>query len=181
MSGALVVILAAVGCYLGTVGAAFASLMRLSLRLVAERTGRSARLGVYLDDPVQLFLLGQNLIKGRLGLGIETVAAQFDAYLLGQIGHGEPGGPIDNARIDILLAAHDPEQGRFARAVHPGQPDPVTGMDLHRDVAEDMFAAVLQVEVVDAEHEQRWIVCSGLGCEQVSRSCVARMLRLSKR
>jgi CBS domain containing-hemolysin-like protein len=56
MSGALVVIFAAFGCYLGTVGAAFASLMRLSLRLVAERTGRSARLGVYLDDPVQLFL-----------------------------------------------------------------------------------------------------------------------------
>ncbi len=64
MSGALVVILAAVACYLGTVGAAFASLMRLSLRLVAERTGRSARLGVYLDDPVQLFLP----VRAALGL-----------------------------------------------------------------------------------------------------------------
>jgi len=42
--------------YLGTVGAAFTLLMRLSLRLVAERTGQSSRFGVYLDDPVQLFL-----------------------------------------------------------------------------------------------------------------------------
>jgi CBS domain containing-hemolysin-like protein len=49
-------VLALVAFYLGTVGAAFASLMRLSLRLVAERTGRSSRMGVYLDDPVLLFL-----------------------------------------------------------------------------------------------------------------------------
>jgi putative hemolysin len=42
--------------YLGTIGAAFALLMRLSLRLVAERSGGSSRLGVYLDDPVLFFL-----------------------------------------------------------------------------------------------------------------------------
>lgn len=75
MSGALVVILAAVGCYLGTVGAAFASLMRLSLRLVAERTGRSARLGVYLDDPVQLFL------PVRAALGLVHVLLTITVFL----------------------------------------------------------------------------------------------------
>ena len=52
----LLLVLAAVTVYLGSVGAAFATLMRLSLRLLAERGSRSTRLGVYLDDPVQLFL-----------------------------------------------------------------------------------------------------------------------------
>ena len=45
MTALWLVILAAVAFYLGTVGAAFASLMRLSLRLVAERTGRSGAPG----------------------------------------------------------------------------------------------------------------------------------------
>ena len=56
MLAGLLALLAAVAIYLGTVGAAFAVLMRLSLRLLAERGSRSSRLGVYLDDPVQLFL-----------------------------------------------------------------------------------------------------------------------------
>ena len=46
------------GCatvFFGTVQAAFSALMRLSLRLMAERGGRSDRLGPYLDDPLQLF------------------------------------------------------------------------------------------------------------------------------
>ena len=38
--------------FLGTVQAAFSALMRLSLRLMAERGGRSDRLGHYLDDPL---------------------------------------------------------------------------------------------------------------------------------
>jgi CBS domain containing-hemolysin-like protein len=47
------------GCatvFLGAVQAAFSALMRLSLRLMAERGGRSDRLGRYLDDPLQLFI-----------------------------------------------------------------------------------------------------------------------------
>ena len=36
--------------------AAFSALMRLSLRLMAERGGRDDRLGRYLDDPLQLFI-----------------------------------------------------------------------------------------------------------------------------
>jgi CBS domain containing-hemolysin-like protein len=61
-----------VGCaiiYLGVIEAAFSALMRLSLRLVAERTGRPDALGKYLDDPVLLF------IPLRLLLGVLTVAA----------------------------------------------------------------------------------------------------------
>lgn len=60
------------GCatvFLGTVQAAFSALMRLSLRLMAERGGRSDRLGRYLDDPLQLF------IPVRILIGLCTVLA----------------------------------------------------------------------------------------------------------
>jgi CBS domain containing-hemolysin-like protein len=60
------------GCatvFLGAVQAAFSALMKLSLRLMAERGGRSDRLGYYLDDPLQLF------VPLRLLLGICIVAA----------------------------------------------------------------------------------------------------------
>ena len=56
MLAGLLALLAAVTVYLGAVGAAFAMLMRLSLRLLAERGSRSTRMGAYLDDPIQLFL-----------------------------------------------------------------------------------------------------------------------------
>jgi putative hemolysin len=57
------------GCatvFLGTVQAAFSALMRLSLRLMAERGGRSDRLGRYLDDPLQLFIPVRLLLGGCL-------------------------------------------------------------------------------------------------------------------
>jgi len=55
--------------YLGAIEAAFSALMRLSLRLLAERSGRPDRLGEYLDDPVLLFL------PVRLLLGLLTALA----------------------------------------------------------------------------------------------------------
>ena len=60
------------GCatvFLAPIQAAFSALMRLSLRLMAERGGRSDRLGRYLDDPLQLF------IPVRILIGICTVLA----------------------------------------------------------------------------------------------------------
>ena len=57
------------GCatvFLGSIQAAFSALMRLSLRLMAERGGRDDRLGQYLDDPLQLFIPVRILIgEGR--------------------------------------------------------------------------------------------------------------------
>jgi putative hemolysin len=53
--------------FLGVVQAAFSALMRLSLRLMAERGGRDDRLGHYLDDPLQLF------VPVRLLIGVCTV------------------------------------------------------------------------------------------------------------
>ena len=56
------------GCatvFLGIVQAAFSALMRLSLRLMAERGGRGDRLGRYLDDPLQLFIPVRMLHRRR--------------------------------------------------------------------------------------------------------------------
>jgi putative hemolysin len=54
---------------LGTLQAAFSALMRLSLRLMAERGGRDDALGQYLDDPMRLF------IPLRVAIGVCTVLA----------------------------------------------------------------------------------------------------------
>jgi CBS domain containing-hemolysin-like protein len=62
-------LLACAAVYLGCIEAAFSALMRLSLRLVAERSGRPDRLGEYLDDPLLLF------VPLRLLLGLVTATA----------------------------------------------------------------------------------------------------------
>jgi CBS domain containing-hemolysin-like protein len=62
-------LLACATVFLGSVQAAFSALMRLSLRLMAERGGRSDRLGRYLDDPLELF------IPVRILIGLCTVLA----------------------------------------------------------------------------------------------------------
>ena len=51
-----VFLLGCLGIYLGTIEAAFSALMRLSLRLIAERSDRPGALSTYLDDPVLLFV-----------------------------------------------------------------------------------------------------------------------------
>jgi putative hemolysin len=73
------------GCatvFFGTVQAAFSALMRLSLRLMAERGGRSDRLGHYLDDPLQLFIPVRLLLSSCLvatGVLIARVSDIHDA------------------------------------------------------------------------------------------------------
>jgi CBS domain containing-hemolysin-like protein len=65
-------ILFLLGCatvFLGSIQAAFSTLMRLSLRLMAERGGRDDQLGQYLDDPLKLF------IPVRVLIGMSTVFA----------------------------------------------------------------------------------------------------------
>jgi CBS domain containing-hemolysin-like protein len=55
--------------FLGVVEAAFSALMKLSLRLMAERGGRNDRLGRYLDEPLRLF------VPVRILLGLCIVLA----------------------------------------------------------------------------------------------------------
>jgi putative hemolysin len=77
--------------YVGTIETAFSSLMKLSLRLMAER-GRDDRLGYYLDDPIQLF------VPARLLLGlIFSLATVLLAVLTGRSG-------INFTSIATLLA-----------------------------------------------------------------------------
>jgi CBS domain containing-hemolysin-like protein len=62
-------LLACAGVYLGAIEMAFSALMRLSLRLVAERSDRPDALGASLDDPLILF------VPVRLLLGIVNATA----------------------------------------------------------------------------------------------------------
>jgi len=62
-------LLACAAVYLGAIEAAFSGLMRLSLRITAERSDRPDAFGQYLDDPLLLF------IPIRLLLGLVTVTA----------------------------------------------------------------------------------------------------------
>jgi len=69
MTPLLIFLLALAGVYLGAVEASFSALMRLSLRLDAERKGRPDALAAYLDDPMLLF------VPVRLLLALATVSA----------------------------------------------------------------------------------------------------------
>ncbi|HUF22881.1 MAG TPA: hemolysin family protein, partial [Vicinamibacterales bacterium] len=54
--------------YVALVETAFAAVMRLSLRLIAERSGRRARLDRYLEDPLLIFVPAR-LLRGILTIG----------------------------------------------------------------------------------------------------------------
>jgi CBS domain containing-hemolysin-like protein len=64
MTPLLVFLLGVLAVYVSTVATAFSALMRLSLRLMAERGGRDDTLGWYLDEPLRLFLPARLLLAG---------------------------------------------------------------------------------------------------------------------
>jgi CBS domain containing-hemolysin-like protein len=97
----LLLLLAVAAVYVGTIETAFSALMRLSLRLMAERGGRSDRLGFYLDDPIQLFL------PARLTLGlIFSFATVIIAVLTGRTGLQSIGMLLLFVAVFILLFEH---------------------------------------------------------------------------
>ncbi len=73
MSPLALFLLACALVYLGTVESAFSAMMRLSLRLVAERSGRGEWLGRCLDEPLLLF------VPVRLAIGVVTVGIAVSA------------------------------------------------------------------------------------------------------
>ena len=94
-------ILAIVAVYVGTIETAFSALMRLSLRLMAERGGRDDRLGFYLEDPIRLFL------PARLLLGlIFSLATMFIAILTGRTGIQAIGMLLLFVAVFILVCEH---------------------------------------------------------------------------
>jgi putative hemolysin len=64
MTPLLLFLLGALAVYVSTVTTAFSALMRLSLRLMAERGGRDDTLGWYLDEPLRLFIPARLLLAG---------------------------------------------------------------------------------------------------------------------
>ena len=90
----IIFLLAGVAVYLGSIEAAFSALMRLSLRLIAERSDRPGALGAYLDDPLLLF------VPVRLLLGLVTATAT--ALLARAIGVN---GPHTLAFVILSVAA----------------------------------------------------------------------------
>ena len=97
----LLFLLAIAAVYVGTIETAFSALMRLSLRLMAERGGRDDRLGFYLEDPIQLF------VPARLLLGIIfSLATMFIAILTGRTGFQSVGILLIFVAIFILACEH---------------------------------------------------------------------------
>ena len=97
----LLFILAIAAVYVGTIETAFSALMRLSLRLMAERGGRDDRLGFYLEDPIRLFL------PARLLLGlIFSLATMFIAVLTGRLGLASIGMLLLFVAVFILVCEH---------------------------------------------------------------------------
>ena len=97
----LLLLLAVAAVYVGTIETAFSAMMRLTLRLMAERGGRDDRLGFYLDDPIRLF------VPARLMLGIIfSLATMAIAILTGRIGFQSIGMLLLFVAVFILLCEH---------------------------------------------------------------------------
>jgi CBS domain containing-hemolysin-like protein len=104
------------GCgaiYVGTVTAAFSALMRLSLRIMAERSGRDDRLGPYLDDPLRLFLPARILLGIIYLLAAALLArvtgvdrAGFPVLVLALIGYVL----VCEHLVPLLIVRRDPER-----------------------------------------------------------------------
>jgi putative hemolysin len=101
MTPLLLFLLALAAVYVGIIETAFSALMRLSLRLMAERGGRADRLGFYLADPIQLF------VPARMLLGIIfSLATMFIAILTGRIGVQSMGMLLLFVAIFIIVCEH---------------------------------------------------------------------------
>ena len=107
-------LLACAAIYLGAIDAAFSALMRLSLRLVAERSSRPGALGDFLDDPVTLFLpvrLLIGLVTGfatvliSLSVGVDA-AHRVTLVIIAVVGFVI----VCQVLLPLLIAGRDPER-----------------------------------------------------------------------
>jgi CBS domain containing-hemolysin-like protein len=132
MTPLLLFLLACLAVFLGTVEAAFSSLMRLSLRLVAERNGRAGLLGRYLDDPL-LFFVPVRLLVGLCWVLVVVLLARAIGLdgpqrILTTVASAAALFVVCEQLLPLLIVREDPERvlavllpafGAFARAVHP--------------------------------------------------------------
>src|SRR5262249_37305858 len=127
MTPLILFLLGVVAVYLGSIEAAFSALMRVSLRLIAERSDRPGALGRYLEDPRRLF------IPVRLLLAVVTTA-----FLGRAIGVEDPRGlvvvlvssaafvVICEFLLPLLIVSRDPE--RMLEALLPSFAPIVRGL-----------------------------------------------------
>ena len=113
MTPLLLFLLAVASVYVGTVTSAFSALMQLSLRIMAEGSGRDDRLTRYLDHPQRLFVPAR-LLKGVMTVATTVLIARFT-------GVGPAGVPVllmavlafllvTEHLIPLLLVRRDPEE-----------------------------------------------------------------------
>ena len=74
MTPLLLFLLGTLAVFVSTVATAFSALMRLSLRLMAERGGRNDTLGWYLDEPLRLFIPARLLLAGTTIAAVTLLA-----------------------------------------------------------------------------------------------------------
>jgi CBS domain containing-hemolysin-like protein len=109
----LIFLLACAAVYLGAIEAAFSALMRLSLRLLAERTGRPDGLGEYLDDPVLLFLpvrLLLALVTALVAVLLASAIGINAASLTAVVGIVAAFVVFCELLLPLLIVSRDPER-----------------------------------------------------------------------
>jgi CBS domain containing-hemolysin-like protein len=74
MTPLILFLLGVLAVFVSTVTTAFSALMRLSLRLMAERGGRDDTLGWYLDEPLRLFIPARLLLAGTTVATVVLIA-----------------------------------------------------------------------------------------------------------
>jgi putative hemolysin len=79
-------LLGCAGIYVGTVQAAFSALMRLPMRLSAERTDDDGLLAAYLDEPRLLFIPARTILGVVLILACELTSMLFGVGTLRSLG-----------------------------------------------------------------------------------------------
>ncbi len=107
-------LLGVVTVFLGCLELAFSMLMRLSLRLMAERSSRDDRLGAYLHDPLQLFvpvrlLLGLSVVLAAvLSAGLPALAGvpRAGLFVVALVGFVVLGEHV----VPLLIVRRDPER-----------------------------------------------------------------------
>lgn len=113
MTPLLLFLLLSAAIYIGTVTAAFSALMRLSLRIMAERSERGDALGPYLEDPRRLFVPARVLLSA-----ITILAAALLARVVGVDPKGFPAlilsifgaGLLCEHLVPLLIVRDDPEK-----------------------------------------------------------------------
>ena len=94
-------LLACVAVYIGAVDAAFSLLMRLPLRLSAERDGRLDVLSPYLEDPLRLFVPAR-LLEGLVIVAVAVIAG----VLVDGRGVGAVGVAFAATSVFVIVCAH---------------------------------------------------------------------------